>query len=51
MQAIHKMIQKLVLDKEAPQIFHHRGVAVFLDTARGVDDKFEAKPTKSRAKL
>jgi len=45
------MIQNLVLDKEAPQIFHHRGVAVFIDTARGVDEKFEAKPTRSMAKF
>jgi len=34
MPFIHIVIQNLVLDKEAPQIFHQRKVAVFIDTAR-----------------
>jgi len=45
------MIQNLVLDKEAPQIFYQRGVVVFVGTARGVDKKFEAKPTKSNGQV
>lgn len=35
-------------DKEAPQIFRPRRVAVLIDTTRALDEKSEAQPTKSK---